>query len=101
MGKRYEGKFLHLVQLGELPGVGLKRVCDDGDRGKPSFLQGDAVVDTPRRAGASVAKRGNDGVALSFHLLHEGRRCAAHGFLPVAHDAHAGELFLKRGAHDA
>ena len=101
MGKRYEGKFLHLVQLGELLRIGLEGVGDDGDGGKPSFLQGDAVVDTPRRARTSVAKRGNDGVALSFHLLHEGGGCAAHGFLPVAHDAHAGELFLKRGAHDA
>ena len=38
VGQRDEGKLVHLVQLGELLGVGLEGVGDDRDRGQPSFL---------------------------------------------------------------
>lgn len=38
VGQRNEGKLTHLVQLGELLRVGLKRIGDDSDRGQPSFL---------------------------------------------------------------
>jgi hypothetical protein len=46
-----------------------KRLGNDGNRGAPALFSFDAVVETPRRTGASIGDRMDNGIAFAGQLV--------------------------------
>ena len=72
-GDEWQPRLTEYLGLGSPEGTEL--IAADDDRGNIGVLELDGVVDTPRRAAASIGNGQNDGVALSepgHHVLRRG-----------------------------